>query len=45
MVVGEHYARLRNIYEIVDDMHIILMSVGIYVIFTAMSSQLLQLVS
>lgn len=45
MVVGEHYNRLRNIYEFVDDMHIILMSVGVYVILTLASSQLLQLVS
>jgi hypothetical protein len=32
MVVGEHYNRLRNIYDFVDDLHIILTVISIYVI-------------
>jgi hypothetical protein len=45
MVVGEHYNRLRNIYDTIDDLHIILTAIGIYVIITLGTSQLFQLVS
>ena len=45
MVVGEHYAHLRNAYEIVDDIHIFATTLIVLLIASQVFLQLSQLVS
>ncbi len=45
MVVGDHYTFLRNAYEVVDDMHIILLVAVVSLILSQVVLQFFQLVS
>ncbi len=45
MVVGEHYNRLRNIYDIVDDFHIIVSTMAVGVILSQVVPPFFQLFS
>lgn len=45
MVVGEHYNRLRNAYEMVDDFHILMTTLIVCLVISQVSVQFFQLVS